>query len=118
MIYKTQPIIHPKLPGTSIYPLGDQKLVQGKRQQVLVVMEPNAEIPLHTHRVDAMMDPVAGFAIVLSDNEDNGVLVQPGQRVEFAAHGPHGFRAGTEGFSFVSTNDGIVDAAGEWDIQL
>lgn len=109
---------HPRLPGVQVFPLGDSQMATGERQNVLVVMEPGAKIPLHAHTCGAIMDPVAGSAVVLSDDEDNGVEVALGQRVHFMAGGLHGFQAGEGGFSFVSTNGGIVDQNGDWDITF
>jgi quercetin dioxygenase-like cupin family protein len=117
MIANVQAITHPKLPGVSIFPLGGE-VRKGEPQTVMVVMESGVEIPLHRHHVDATMTVVAGQATVFSEDNDNGREVGVGQYVRFAAHGAHGFQAGPDGFTFVSTNGGIVDTGEDWDIQF
>lgn len=109
---------HPDLPGVSIISLEHAPLQRGMQQRVLVRMEAGTTIPLHRHTVDAIMDVVAGTGNVLSHDEENGREVTVGNRVLFAAAAPHGFVAGPEGMSFVSTNGGIVDEHGYWDMQL
>ena len=119
MITQTTALAHPELPGVQIFPFEDAPK-RGLPQSVLVVMEPGATIPPHTHMVEAVMHPVAGSATVLAaeDDSDNGRVVCAGFCVRFAALGLHGFQAGDEGFSFVSVNGGIVDNDGDWDIDL
>lgn len=116
MLRTIVPLTHPSLFGVQIFPLDDA--IRGSAQCVLVKMEPGTRIPPHRHTVDATMDVVSGRAMVLSDNEDNGIMVELGTRVHFGAHGLHGFEAGPEGFTFLSTNGGIVDARGDWDINF
>ncbi len=110
------PLTHPSLSGVQIFPLDGA--IRGSTQRVLVKMEPGTRIPPHRHTVDATMDVVSGRAVVRSDNEDDGTEVGVGTRVHFGAHGLHGFEAGPEGFVFLSTNGGIVDATGNWDIDF
>lgn len=111
---------NPDLPGVTIRPLGSRSsLNRGIPQIVLVTIEPNGVIPLHSHEVDAHMDIVAGGATILSDDEDNGREVGPSHSWCFHAGGKHGFRAGPEGLTFVSTNGGIVDEdPNRWDITF
>lgn len=120
MITQTNPITHPSLPGVQVFPLSDREsLEKGKPQQVLVSMQPNAVIPSHRHNCDAHMFVVAGEAEVISDNpEFYGARVGRGCRVFFRQEQNHGFRASDMGLEFISTNDGIVDEAGNWDIQF
>lgn len=117
MITEQSSIVHPRLAGVTVFPMGGP-VHRGQAQRVLVQVEPGAEIPPHSHMVDATMIPVAGSATVLSDDEDNGRIVHPGNCVFFHAGGQHGFRAGPDGFSFVSENGGIVDSDGHWDITF
>ncbi len=110
---------HPDLPGVTIRPLGSQQPVRGIQQSVLVTVERNGTIPLHSHEVDADMGIVSGTAIILSDDEDNGREVGVGHCVRFRAGGKHGFRVGPEGLTFVSTNGGIIDRSpDQWDITF
>jgi quercetin dioxygenase-like cupin family protein len=92
---------------------------RGSPQSVLVKVEAGGKIPLHVHKVDAEMYIVGGSAIVLSDDETNGTLVNPGARVMFKKNESHGFEAGPEGLVFVSFNGGIVDFQDtNWDISF
>ena len=119
MIEKVRTHEHPSLPGVTIIPIGHTDLKRGHNQSVLVTMDPGAMIPLHYHSVMAIMDPTAGSAIVLSEDDDNGREVRPGHRVTFREDSLHGFIAGKEGFSFISTNGGIVDEdPTNWDISF
>lgn len=111
-------LLHPSLPGVRITPLGSQRLQRGIPQSVLVRVDPGAEIPLHAHKVDAHMDIVTGTATILSNDDDSGKQVEDGHHWLFEAGGMHGFRAGPGGLVFVSTNGGIVDEDGEWDIEF
>lgn len=81
----------------------------------LVEMEANSEIKPHTHRVDAKMFILSGTAKVLSDDENNGKEVNKGDCVYFKKSIPHGFRAGAEGMTFLSVNDGICQPDGSVD---
>lgn len=115
-ISRTTPITHPKLPGVTVYPVSGSPKI-GHQQQVLVIVEPGVQIPLHTHEVDAEMFIISGSAKVLSKDGTNGMEVTTGSKVFFVKEKHHGFEAGPNGFSFISTNGGIVDQAG-WDIQF
>ena len=119
MITESEIITHPALPGVTIRPL-DGELKAGMRQQILVQVEPGVEIPLHRHDVDASMFVVAGSAKVLaSDPGMNDRAVSIGSCVFFERLRDHGFVAGPDGLSFISTNDGIVDTDPEhWDIDF
>ena len=109
---------HPKLPGVEICNLGEA-LRAGLPQRVLVRLEPRAEIPLHTHTVDAKMLIVAGDGFVLSRDATNGRAVTQGDGVFFERNAPHGFRAGDAGLTFITDNGGIVDErSDDWDISL
>lgn len=81
----------------------------------LVEMEPESEIEPHTHKVDARMFILQGTAVVLSDDENNGREVKKGDCVFFQKLIPHGFKAGKEGMSFLSINDGIRQSNGDID---
>jgi quercetin dioxygenase-like cupin family protein len=112
-------IVHHSLSGVLVYPLlGGAN--RGSEQEVLVVVEPLREIPLHTHEVDAKMFIVAGSGTVLSgDQRINRSEVRVGDLVFFEKRVSHGFVAGPEGLSFVSKNGGIVDANQDnWDIEF
>lgn len=118
-LIKAPMLTHPQLPGVTIHPLGSQRLQRGVPQSVLVVVQPFGIIPLHSHQVDANMHIIAGSAIILSEDEDNGAAVGPNHCWRFNAGGKHGFQAGERGLTFVSTNDGIVDKYPEkWDITF
>lgn len=109
---------HPQMPGVNVRPIGNSSLQKGTAQQVLVEVEPNATIPMHSHSVDAIMDIVAGSATLLTDDKDlQGKVVSTGNKVFFNKGGLHGFMAGPKGLIFVSTNDGIVGEK-DWDIAF
>lgn len=118
LIKRVTALTHPDLPGVAVYPMTEARV--GTSQQVLVAMQAGVEIPLHAHDVDADMFAVAGDATVISDNpEMNEKKVGPGHIVKFERKSLHGFRAGVNGFAFVSTNGGIVDQhPGAWDITF
>lgn len=105
------------LPGVRVYPISGPAN-RGKSQDVLVVVDPGVEIPLHKHEGDAYMTIAGGTATVLSDDDANGRQVGAGFCVFYAAHRFHGFLAGPLGFSFISRNEGIVDDKGDWDMQF
>lgn len=117
MITSVSLIVHPQLPGVSVLPLSGNPKV-GVLQSVLVTMEPGSRIPLHRHSVHAAMTVVAGSATILSEDNDNGRKVGVGHCVIFEADSAHGFQAGHDGFTFASTNGGIVDTGEDWDIQF
>jgi len=115
----TNVIAHPSLSGVTVFPMNGEKASVGVNQRVLVVVEPNVEIPLHSHSVNAHMFVVSGSAKVLSEDATNGELVKTGAIVFFESDSMHGFKAGNEGLKFISTNEGIVDAeAQNWDIKF
>ena len=117
-VQTVHPLEHFDLPGVTIFAMSSP-VVSGDKQQVLVVVDPLAEIPLHCHSVDAEMFIVAGRGIVLSNDQTDGRLVKAGDQVVFERNAAHGFRAGDKGLSFVSTNGGIVDTNPDcWDIDL
>jgi len=116
MIVEVQVFRHERLPGVSVCQIGEGPLKDGVPQQVLVRLGPGVAIPTHYHSTVAIMDPVYGVATILSEDQDSGKVVEPGRRVRFEAFARHGFQAGPQGFGFVSTNGGIVDAEGRWDI--
>ncbi len=110
---------HPKLDGVKIFPLDGKASRRGENQRVLVTLEPNVEIPLHSHSVNAEMFIVSGSGKVLSDDNTNGTTVKTGAMVYFEADNRHGFRAERDGMSFISSNGGIVDFAPQhWDITF
>jgi quercetin dioxygenase-like cupin family protein len=119
MITTTSPIEHPQLQGVKVFSL-EACPVKNKPQQVLVACEPHAQIPLHHHRHDATMFVVSGNALILASNPElNGKRVQTGDRVFFRKEHGHGFQAGSEGMSFLSTNGGIADSnPANWDMQF
>jgi quercetin dioxygenase-like cupin family protein len=109
---------HSNLKDVSIRPMWYEAKA-GFLQEVLVVAEAGAIIPLHTHKVDARMFIVAGSGYVLSVDENNGTPVSVGMEVFFEKDKAHGFRAGTNGLTFVSRNGGIVDNNEKsWDISF
>lgn len=109
---------HEQLVGTAVYRM-DSTAKAGVPQEVLVVCEPRAVIPPHTHNVDAEMFVVAGSAkVISSDDAINGRIVQRGDIVFFERHVTHGFEALDAGLIFVSRNGGIVDEDGDWDIEF
>lgn len=118
-IGKLKGLTHHGLPGVEVFPLSGPARA-GVAQRVLVRMDAETTIPLHTHGSDARMTIVAGSARVLSVDETDGRLVGPGDVVLFERLAPHGFRAATEGMSFISDNDGIVDNRSDacWDLSL
>ena len=116
-IIPSKEIEHSELKGTTVREMWGGPIV-GKPQDVLVTCEPHTEIPLHTHTVRARMYGVSGTATVLSaDTSINGKKVGPGDEIFFEASIPHGFKAGPEGYIFVSKNEGIVGNQG-WDINF
>jgi quercetin dioxygenase-like cupin family protein len=117
MISKALSIIHPQLPGVSVFLVSGQA-VRGRPQQVLVSIDPGAVIPLHQHDADASMFVLAGNARLITCDQLNGKEVSIGDVVEFARLHNHGFEAGPVGMSFLSTNGGIVDADGNWDFTM
>lgn len=118
-ISRREPLTHGALPGVRIYPM-TSVVVAGEPQEVLVEVGAGFTIPLHSHTVDAAMFVVAGSGEVLSEDAAlHGQLVAPGSIVLFEQNVAHGFRAGDQGLSFVSTNGGIVDpTADRWDIAF
>ena len=98
----------PSLPGVRIFAISGAPKA-GVAQSVLVEVEPDGSIPLHSHTVDAEMIIVGGSGWVCSTDATNGRHVSPGFRVFYEKERPHGFRAGKEGLSFISNNGGIVD---------
>ncbi|OGJ59141.1 hypothetical protein A2635_04235 [Candidatus Peribacteria bacterium RIFCSPHIGHO2_01_FULL_51_9] len=109
---------HPELTGVEVYPLGENPQ-KGENQEVLVIVEPEGIIPLHSHEVDARMFVVAGDAQLLSDDPQlNGQQVRTGTCVFFEKLVNHGFKAGKQGLRFLSRNGGIVDSHGAWDIKM
>ncbi len=118
MVSEIPILTHPKIPGVSIIPFETVKV--GQPQSILVRMDPNAIIPEHAHGVGAEMYPVSGSATLIADDPHfSGRRVIIGNRVKFAAGQPHGFIAGSEGFSFVSVNGGIIDSdPANWDIAF
>lgn len=115
---QTKFLHHAALPGVHVLPLGG-KPERGSPQKILVIVEPGAEIPLHSHEGDANMHILAGAGNVLSDDETNGAPVQPGDCVFFARLRAHGFKAAAQGLAFLSENEGIVDAdPRKWDLEM
>ncbi|MBM3261150.1 hypothetical protein FJY93_01890 [Candidatus Kaiserbacteria bacterium] len=117
MITHANPVVHPRMPGVTVFPMSGQAR-RGEHQQVLVCVEPHGVIPPHTHDVDATMRIAAGSGRVLCEGSEHGTEVGPGSCVFFAALGLHGFEAGPEGLIFLSENGGIVGEDGTWDIQF
>ena len=115
MIHALAQKVVPALPGISIWPLPKGS---GDMEHTIVGIPPNGKIPLHTHTVDARMHIVHGSAQVLSDNEDNGRTVVPGDCVFFEKERAHGFQAGPKGMAFLSCNGGILQGDGSVDLQL
>ncbi|MBT6761849.1 hypothetical protein HOA92_02315 [archaeon] len=119
-IRNLETITHQGLAGVVIRPMQsyDPKVEIG--QDILVTVEANGIIPLHTHQCEARMYIVAGNAEVLStDSKLHGKYVDPGVEVYFEANVAHGFAAGKNGLTFVSRNGGIVDKVQEnWDIKF
>ncbi len=118
MITRLNAVTHKDLPGIQMFLIDPGNLPEGLPQRLLVQMAPGSRIPTHRHTVDATMDVFGGTATVVSDDADNGVEVVSGNRVHFPAHRPHGFNAGPEGFTFLSTNGVIVGPAGEWNMEF
>ena len=89
-------------------------------EELLVEVEPNGEVPLHTHSVDATMIILDGAAKVLSEDHDlNGRQVSRGDVVFFEKDRMHGFKASDSGLLFLSRNGGIIgNAGGPWDISF
>lgn len=117
VITLSEPFTHATLPGVRIFSLSGS-LSKGHEQEILVCAEPNTEIELHTHSVDAHMIITGGAAVVLSgDPETHGAHVTPGSCVFFEKHVPHGFKVSDQGLTFISKNGGIVGNNGKWDID-
>lgn len=117
-IHSQEWVHNPNLPDVAICKLSEDVRV-GQPQRVLVCVEPNGAVPLHTHSVDATMFIVSGAGWVLSEDPTNGRPVKAGDRVFFEREAAHGFRASASGLTFVSENGGIVDDAPEsWDIDF
>jgi quercetin dioxygenase-like cupin family protein len=110
---------HDGLPGVRVFPV-TASLAAGHPQEVLVEVDGDGTIPLHTHSVDAKMVIVAGSGCVLSaQSQLNGVPVRRGDVVRFEKDIAHGFEAGPDGLVFLSVNGGIVDSRSEnWDIRF
>lgn len=118
-IARIERISHEGLPGVGAYVLqahgGPARL-----EELLVEVEPNGEVPLHTHSVDATMIILDGAAKVLSEDHDlNGRQVSRGDVVFFEKDRMHGFKASDSGLLFLSRNGGIIgNAGGPWDISF
>ena len=110
---------HDALPDVRVFPLS-LPFSSSEPQEVLVEVGHGAQIPLHTHSVDARMVIVGGSGRVLSSQSElNGLPVGRGDVVFFEREVAHGFEAGPEGLVFLSQNGGIVDThAKNWDIRL
>jgi len=110
---------HEKLPGVAVYLLEPQH-TSTIAQEVLVELEPNGDIPLHSHTVDATMIILNGGATVLSEDGDlNGRRISRGDVVFFEKNRRHGFKALESGLLFLSRNGGIVGEPGRpWDIDF
>jgi quercetin dioxygenase-like cupin family protein len=118
-IARIERVSHEGLPGVGAYVLqahGDS----AHMEELLVEVEPNGEVPLHTHSVDATMIILNGAAKVLSeDHELAGRQVSRGDVVFFEKNRMHGFKASDSGLLFLSRNGGIVGKAGRpWDISF
>src|SRR3989344_8368301 len=114
-VSKLEVLTSPSLPGVRIFAISGAPKA-GVAQSVLVEVEPDGSIPLHSHTVDAEMIIVGGSGWVCSTDATNGRHVSPGFRVFYEKDKPHGFRAGNDGLSFVSINGGIVDEVPDkWD---
>lgn len=102
---------HPhELPGVTLAFLGVQ--IPGFPEATVVSLEPNGEIPRHSHKVSAMMIITGGSGVVLADDPTNGQEVCAGSCVFFEEMRNHGFRAGREGLIFLSLNGGISGPGG------
>jgi quercetin dioxygenase-like cupin family protein len=118
-IERIERIAHERLPGVAAYLLqarGDSAPLE----ELLVEVEPNGEVPLHSHSVDATMIILDGAAEVLSEDHDlNGKQVSRGDVVLFEKDRRHGFKVSDSGLLFLSRNGGIVGKAGRpWDISF
>lgn len=117
-VSRITPLFHSSLPGVRVFPIAGQGVPKrGVPQTVLVQVDPGVAIPKHKHGGDAYMTIVAGTAKVVSEDAANGQEVGPGFCVFYAKQKLHGFVAGLAGFSFITKNEGIVDADGNWDMQ-
>jgi quercetin dioxygenase-like cupin family protein len=117
-VYRMEWMHNPALPGVAICRLSDHVRV-GSPQRVLVRVEPQGQIPLHTHSVDAKMTILAGDGWIVSRDATDGRAVSPGVCVFYERDAPHGFRAGDAGLTFMSENGGIVDDDPEsWDMEF
>lgn len=110
---------HEDLEGVLVYLLTGP-VASGSPQEVLVEVEPRMTIPLHKHSVSATMIIVGGSGVVLSgDHRLDGQKVERGKVVFFEREVLHGFRAGSDGLTFISRNGGIVAESGEeWDMEF
>ena len=107
-----------ELAGVAVFQMS-RSARRGEEQTVLVVCDPGAKIPLHTHSVDAQMFIAGGSGTVLSDDPAiNGQMARIGDLVFFKRGVAHGFQAADDGLSFVSCNGGTCDESGEWDINF
>jgi quercetin dioxygenase-like cupin family protein len=116
---ETQVFTHPDLPGVTIRSMGSRQPSRDVPQSVVVTLEPDTVIPLHSHRTDAFMYISAGCGVILSEDDRNGLMVLPGTTVHFRANEKHGFMSTNTGLQFVSANGGIVDESPDnWDITF
>jgi quercetin dioxygenase-like cupin family protein len=118
-IARIEKVSHEGLPGVGAYVLQAHG-EPAHLEELLVEVEPNGEVPLHTHSVDATMIILDGTAKVLSeDHELNGKQVSRGDVVFFEKERMHGFKAAASGLLFLSRNGGIVGTPGApWDISF
>ena len=125
VISDMQRFSHPTIPDITVYAWEDIR--SGKPQDILVDVAPDGVVPLHAHTVDAKMIIVSGEASVLFDQDQlhdrgqvlNRETVHQGDIVHFHAGMRHGFRASSQGLTFLSINGGIVDQDPDaWDLSV
>lgn len=118
-ITRMEKVGHDKLPGVAVYMI-EPDTTGPVTQEILVEVEPNGDIPLHTHTVDATMIILDGAATVLSEDGGlRGQSVSRGDVVCFEKNKRHGFKASGTGLLFLSRNGGIVGEPGRaWDIDF
>jgi quercetin dioxygenase-like cupin family protein len=110
MITKLKTIKRKELPNVSL------RYIKPSKENVVVYIKPNHNIPLHTHEVNATMYIISGDGFVLSEDKYNNRKVNSGDCVFFAKNKSHGFRAGKDGLVFLSCNGGILKKSGMLDL--
>lgn len=110
---KQETIAVPGCKGTTVQEI----FSDGQVQVMKVDVEPNGEIPMHSHDTPATMIVVSGSAMALGKACK---YVRKGDVVVKVANEAHGFTEITEPFSFISIShgQGIMHKSGQsWDMH-